>query len=93
MTISSKQIRRRLLRDSAVRKEYARLAPEFDLATTLIKARTRAKLTQAEVARRMGTTQPVVARLESGAQKPSTKTLERYAAATNSRLKIDLVPA
>jgi len=93
MTISSKTMKRRLLRDRAVRKEYDRLAPEFAFATALIKARKRAKLTQAEVAQRMGTTQPVIARLESGAQKPSTKTLERYAEATNSRLKIDLVSA
>ena len=91
MTITSKSIKQRLLRDPAVRREYDRLAPDFAFASSLIKARKRAKLTQAEVAQRMGTTQPVIARLESGAQKPSTKTLERYAEATNSRLRIDLV--
>jgi predicted transcriptional regulator len=91
MTVTSKSIKQRLLRDPAVRKEYDRLAPEFLFAASLIKARKRAKLTQTEVAERMGTSQSVIARLESGTQKPSTKTLERYAEATNSRLRIDLV--
>jgi transcriptional regulator with XRE-family HTH domain len=36
----------------------------------------------------MDTTQSVIARLESGRTRPSTKTLERLAAATGTRLKI-----
>ena len=42
------------------------------------------------MARRMGTTQSAVARLEGG-HKPSLKTLERYAKATGSRVEIKLV--
>jgi transcriptional regulator with XRE-family HTH domain len=45
----------------------------------LIKARTRAGLSQAELAVRMGTSQSAIARLESGQTLPSTKTLLRYA--------------
>jgi transcriptional regulator with XRE-family HTH domain len=45
-------------------------------------------LTQEQVAQRMTTTQAVIARLEGGGSKPSTRTLERYAEATGSRLKI-----
>ncbi|MGH8585945.1 MAG: helix-turn-helix domain-containing protein [Gammaproteobacteria bacterium] len=52
----------------------------------MIEARSRAGLTQDELAKRMGTTQPVVARLESGRIRPSTRTLERLARATGSRL-------
>ena len=63
-------------------------AKESSLVAALIRARTRAGLTQNEVARRMKTTQAVVARLESGGSKPSTRTLERYADATGSRLRI-----
>ncbi len=43
-------------------------------------------------ARRMGTTQAVVARLEGGKVRPSTRTLERFAAATGCKLKISLEP-
>jgi transcriptional regulator with XRE-family HTH domain len=73
--------------------EYEALAEEFALASALIAARTRAGLTQEQVAERMKTTQTVIARLESGRGKPSTRTLERFAAATGSRLRIVLEPA
>jgi len=74
------------------RREYAALEEEFALAAALIEARSRAGLTQAQVADRMQTTQAVVARLEGGGSKPSTRTLEKYAKATGSRLKISFEP-
>ncbi len=81
------------MKDPAFRKEYDALEPEFAVARQLIEARTRAGLTQQELADRMGTTQPVIARLESGRQKPTTKTLERFAKATGSKVEIRLVAA
>lgn len=80
------------MKDPEYRKEYERLAPEFEQAKILITARSRAGLSQAQVARKMRTTQPMVARLESGRQKPSMSTLERYARATGHQLRIELVP-
>ena len=79
---------REWLQDPDFRAEYDALADEFALPTALIEARTRAALTHAEVAARMGTTQVVIARLESGRAKPSTRTLERFARATGTRLRI-----
>ena len=52
-----------------------------------------AKLTQAEVARRLGTTQSAVARLEGGRVSPSFATLRRYAEATGTRLTVGLARA
>ena len=69
------------------------LEEELALAEALIRARTRAGLTQVELAARMGTTQPAIARLEGGRIKPTTKTLERFAEATGTRLKITFEPA
>ena len=43
---------------------------------------------QAELARRMGTTQSAIARMESGRFKPSHSTLEKYAQATGTRLRV-----
>ena len=80
------------MEDPKYRREYAALAVEFSLVAALIEARTRAGLTQEQVAQRMKTTQAVIARLEGGGSKPSTRTLERYAAATGSRLKITFEP-
>ena len=80
-------------RDPDYRGSYDRLGPEFELSRSLIEARTRAKLTQAELAERMKTTQSVVARLESGRAYPSARTLERIALATGTRLQISFDPA
>lgn len=93
MTISMKKLHQEWLEDPAYREAYEAMAPEFQIARQLIAARARAGLSQAEVAQIMGTTQSAVARIESGRQKPSTRTLERYAAATGSSVRILLVPA
>ena len=71
---------------------YDALEDEFSLAAALIEARSRAGLTQQQLAERMHTTQAVIARLESGRVKPSTRTLERLAAATGMRLRISFEP-
>jgi len=70
------------------REAYAASDEEFALAAELIKARTRADISQEEIARRMRTSQPAVARLEGGQGNPSVNTLRRYARATGTRLKI-----
>lgn len=72
--------------------EYDALEGEFALASALIKARGDANMTQEQVAEAMGTTQAVVARLESGKVRPSTRTLERFAKATRTRLRISFAP-
>jgi DNA-binding XRE family transcriptional regulator len=74
--------------DPAYAAAYGSLEEEFALASSLIKARAEADMTQEQVAKAMGTTQAVVARLESGKVLPSTRTLERFARATRSRLRI-----
>lgn len=81
------------LKNPAYRREYEALEEEFSLTAALIEARARAGLTQAQVALRMNTTQAVIARLEGGGSKPSTSTLEKFAKATGSRLKITFEPA
>jgi len=85
------QIKNELLADEEFRREYDALEEEFSIAAQLIEARTQANLTQAQVARRMGTTQSVVARLESGQPTPSLRTLKRYASAVGSKVEIRLV--
>ena len=79
-------------RDPEYRQAYDALEPEFELARSLIQVRIRAGLTQAQLAERMNTTQSVVARLESGHAHPSTKTLERAAHSTGTRLRIHFEP-
>ncbi len=76
-----------------VRREYDGLKEEFELLDEILKARTEAGLTQADLATRIGTTQSAVARLESsmGKHSPSIGTLRRYASALGYRLQVRLV--
>lgn len=72
---------------------YDALKDEFALADALIQARAQADMTQEQVAEKMGTTQAVIARLESGRALPSTRTLKRFAEATGTRLTISFQPS
>ena len=55
--------------DPSYKAAYEEMAPEFELAATLIDTRNQAGLTQEKLAERMNAPQSFVARLESGAQK------------------------
>ena len=82
-----------LLKDKATREAYHALEDEFAIAHELIAARVKAGLTQSEVAQRMGTTQSVIARMESGRALPSLRTLSRYAQAIGYNASVKLTPA
>jgi transcriptional regulator with XRE-family HTH domain len=90
--IPAADLHRKWLDDPGYRKAYDALEQEFALASSVIEARSRAKLTQEQLADRMGTTQAFIARLESGRSMPSTRTLERFARATGTRLRITFEP-
>jgi DNA-binding XRE family transcriptional regulator len=71
---------------------YEALALEYELAKQMLKARSKAGLTQDAVAERMGTTKSTVSRLEAaGKHAPSVTTLARYAQAVGCELQIKLV--
>src|SRR3984893_12521459 len=80
-------------KDPEYEEAYNAVEEEFALAAAMIEARARARLTQQQLTERMHTTQAVIGRLESGRVKPSTRTLERLAAATGLRLRISFEPA
>ena len=72
---------------------YDALALEYQVAGQMLKARSRAGLTQDAVAERMGTTKSAISRLESaGKHAPSLATLKRYASAVGCELQVRLVP-
>ena len=90
--VSADELHAKWMKEPKYRKAYENLEEEFRLASALIAARARAGLTQEELAQRMKTKQAVIARLESGRTKPSTRTLERIAEATGHRLRISFEP-
>lgn len=87
------KLRQKLLTDPEVQAEYDRLGPIFAVVGKMIDARLAAGLTQADIAARMGTSQSVVARLESARHMPTFDLVARYAAAIDRRIDIYLVPA
>ena len=93
MTIPFDELAKEWLKDPAVKAEYDRLAPEFEISLELVRARQRAGLSQVELAERMGTSQSAIARLESGRTLPSAKTLIRFAEATKSKVELRLTAA
>ncbi|MBP1688679.1 MAG: family transcriptional regulator [Deltaproteobacteria bacterium] len=85
------QLVKKLMQRPGVRAEVERLEREESaLLDALLKARQDAGLTQAQVAERMGTQAPAVARLEralaTGKHSPSVATLRRYVKACGKRL-------
>ena len=88
-----KSMRKELLVDDDARAAYDALADEFAVAHELIAARQRSGLTQLQVAERMGTTQSVIARLESGERPPSMRTVERFAHAVGGRVVLRIEDA
>src|ERR1700722_5806727 len=94
--MTHKELVKKMLKQPAVEAEYDALAEEFEWLDELLSARRRAGLTQAEVAARMGTKTPAVARLEAGGgsrwHSPSVATLRKYAEAVGCRVEIRLRP-
>ena len=89
------QVIEKLLRRPGVRKEVERIEhEEAALLDLLLKARHNAGLSQAQVAERMGTQAPAVARLEralaTGKHSPSLTTLRKYANACGRRLVLNM---
>ena len=91
MASTLKQFKARALERPGVRKAYRALEDEFAFLDEVLKARAAAGLTQSQVAERIGTTQSAIARLESGAGKPSVATLQRYANALGYQVQIRFV--
>jgi len=83
-------MKKRLLKRKGVNVSYSKLEPEFTLLQSIIEKRLKLGLTQAELARKIGTKQSAVARLESGGTNPSVGLLTRVASALHADLVISI---
>ncbi len=93
--LTHEELKKKILSNPEAKSEYDSLEEEFSLFDELLKARMEAGLTQSEVAERMGTKTPAIARLESGGgnkqHSPSISTLRKYAKAVGCHLEIRLM--
>lgn len=83
-----KDYEKKLLKNKSFRKVAEKLEPEFILADSLITARRKKKLTQVQLAKKIGTKQPVISRLETATSRPSLSLLKRIAKVLDTKLTV-----
>lgn len=83
-----KKVKQELLANPNVQLTYKKLEPEYRLAHSLLRARLSKHMTQAELAKKAGVSQVVIARLESGTSNPTVGTISRVAGALNQELQL-----
>lgn len=82
------KLKSQLLKDKQVGQAYKKFGPEFELAELIIEKRLKQGLTQAGLAKKLGTKQSAISRLERGDYNPSVVFLVRLAKVLNTELSI-----
>jgi len=83
-------VKTKLLKNAKVKKAYNDLGPEFEFIQLLIERRIQRGMTQAALAKKIGTKQSAISRLESGTYNPSLDFLKKVADALEMKLKVIL---
>jgi DNA-binding XRE family transcriptional regulator len=73
---------------AAHRRGVAESKARLNLAMEVYRMRTEAGISQTELARRLGISQPAISAIERGAKTPTVPTLERIAEATGHEMQI-----
>jgi len=84
------RIQKKALMDPEIKAEYDRLEPEYQIIRAIIDKRIKKKMSQKEMAAKMGTKQSALSRLESGTYNPSLAFLKKVAFALDSKLSITI---
>ena len=84
------ELKKELLADPEVKKYYDELEPEYALVRSIIDKRLKKNMSQTELAKKVGTGQSAISRLESGEANPSMKFLQKVAKALDTHLTISL---
>jgi DNA-binding XRE family transcriptional regulator len=87
---NSEDIKKELFKNKKVKDAYDALGPEFDMISSVIRKRIQKKMTQAQLAKKLGTKQSAIARLEGGTYNPSFRFLQKVARAMDAKLSVTL---
>lgn len=79
------------LKDAKVKKQYHAVGKQLEIAYQILQLRKKQGISQTELAKKIGTTQSNVARIESGQQNVTTETLQKIATAFRRDLRIEFV--
>lgn len=88
--ISAEEVHKKWMKEPDYRHEYEKLQTEFQIADQIIGARIKKKMSQEELAKRVGTGQAVISRLEGMNASPSLSLLKRVASALETKIKITI---
>ncbi|MDD4410224.1 MAG: helix-turn-helix transcriptional regulator [Candidatus Shapirobacteria bacterium] len=83
-------IKKEILSNSEVKKTYDGLDVEYQILSDMVRIRNKKKITQKELAKKMGTTQSALSRFEMGDVNPSLDFLKKVAIALGSKLVVRL---
>lgn len=78
------------LNDPEFKKLWKQSKPKYELSRQLIKKRLEKKMSQGELAKKSGTTQAVISRLENSTFNPTVELLERVSAGLGSKLTLSI---
>lgn len=84
------EFKNKLMEEPAFKQAYDDLEPEYQLVRAIIEQRKLKGMSQAELARKSGTRQSAIARLESGTYNPSLRFLKKVARALDKKVKVSL---
>ncbi len=89
--VSLEDLKAKLMENDEFQKEYEQLKPRYEVVSQIIEARTKMKMTQAQLAKKIGTQKSNISRLESGNYNPSLDMLVKIANALEKEIKINLI--
>ncbi len=89
--ISFEEMKADMLKDEEFRIEYEKLKPRYEAIEQIIRARKEQNMTQAELAKRVGTQKSNISRLESGNYNPSLDFLAKVAESLGKSLSVQLM--
>lgn len=88
--ISFEEMKADMLKDEEFKLEYEKLQPRYEAIAQIIRARKEQNMTQAELAKRVGTQKSNISRLESGNYNPSLDFLVKVAESLGKTLSVQL---
>lgn len=88
--ISFEEMKVDMLKDEEFRIEYEKLKPRYEAIEQIIRARKEQNITQAELAKRVGTQKSNISRLESGNYNPSLDFLAKIAESLGKKISVTL---
>jgi len=88
--ISFSDVKKEWLNDPKFRKSYDDLEPEYSIIRAILRKRIESKMSQKDLAKKLGTKQSAISRLESGNYNPTLSFLKKLSSTLGGKLEIKI---